>query len=130
MMKSSHILIGVSTSLALHGWGSLPVLALGMGGAFIGSILPDFDLKLKIKHRTITHWAIWPALLWWLVPFLFWRALALGWALHILDDCLTVEGLAPFWPIRYRVRGLIRTGSVWEFVLLGSLFVLAGVYFL
>lgn len=129
MMRSSHVLIGVTTSLVLNGWADLPALALGTAGVVLGSVLPDWDLKFKIKHRTVTHWVIWPALL-ACVPYPFARAVALGWGLHILADCLTVEGLDPFWPIRYRLRGFIRTGSVLEYVTLGALFVLTGVYFL
>jgi inner membrane protein len=106
------------------------VLVLGVSGAVLGSILPDLDLKLGIKHRTITHWLIWPVLIWFLLPALFPRAVALGWFLHLVADCLTVEGLAPFWPIRWRLRGFIRTGSTLEFVCLGGLFVILGVKFL
>jgi inner membrane protein len=126
MMRRSHVLIGTVGYLALNGWSSLPVLALGLSGAVLGSFLPDWDLKLHIKHRTITHWIWWPLLLWFLVPGVFPHALALGWLLHIGADLLTVEGLAPFWPLPWRIRGLVRTGSFGEFVIVGCLFVFTG----
>jgi membrane-bound metal-dependent hydrolase YbcI (DUF457 family) len=130
MTRSSHVLIGTVGALAVFGWGSLPVTVAAISGAVLGALLPDWDLKLQIKHRTITHWVIWPVLVWWLAPWVALHALALGWLLHIAADLCTVEGLAPFWPLPWRVRGPVRTGSIGEAVLVGCLFMACGVYLL
>jgi len=116
MMKKSHVVIGVIGALTIQHGTTLPGMLALATGALIGSMLPDLDLRLGIPHRGITHWLIWPALVFWFgQQHVFLIGLALGWALHIGADALTVEGLRPFWPVRWRVRGFLKTGSQLEY---------------
>lgn len=116
MMKKSHLALGVLSAVSLTGAAALPweQAAMLTAGAAAGSVLPDFDLRLGIPHRGVTHWLIWPALLWFLVPSPIIHGLALGWAAHLLADCLTVEGLRPLWPLPLRLAGPIKTGGLLE----------------
>jgi membrane-bound metal-dependent hydrolase YbcI (DUF457 family) len=119
MMKKSHAIIGTLGTVVLHPQASYPVLLLLVSGAFIGSILPDWDLRWKIPHRGPTHWLVWPAIFLWAghaYPFMI--GLCTGWFLHILADSMTVEGLRPLWPVTWRIHGLIRTGALLEYVLI------------
>jgi inner membrane protein len=47
-----------------------------------------------------------------LVPF------ALGYALHLIADCFTVQGIRGFYPLKLKIRGKIRTGGIIEFFIL------------
>lgn len=123
MMKKTHLALGAAANFAAHG-----LEPLSMGAALFGSMLPDFDLLLKIPHRTITHWVIWPALVWALPLGLVGDGLAIGWLAHIAADCLTVGGLAPLWPLPVRLRGPIKTGAASEYIFVGGLAALIGVW--
>jgi len=116
MMKKSHLVIGILGTLALQPGANLTNMLILTAGAAVGSTVPDWDLILHIPHRGITHWLIWPAvvlLAGHAYPFLI--GLALGWILHIAADALTVEGLRPFWPLTWRVRGFLTTGGLMEY---------------
>lgn len=130
MMRKTHLLVGCAGAALLFSGADYASLGLAIGGAAVGSYLPDLDLSFRIKHRTVTHWLIWPALLWLFSPWAALTGLAVGWALHILADCLTVEGLAPFWPLTFRIRGPVKAGGFTEYLFLSALSVLVGVYFL
>jgi inner membrane protein len=128
MMKVSHMAIGgLAAYLFARG---LPIAdqVQFCGAALAGSVLPDFDMKLGLPHRGITHWLIWPALLWYFLPYPLVHGLALGWALHIAADCLTVSGLRPLWPLPFRIRGFLQTGSIFEFLFVLPLLVLTVKY--
>lgn len=115
MMKASHLAIGITTSLALSPVLHQPSLWVA-AGAILGSLAPDFDLRLRLPHRGITHWFLWPGLILlagWHYPLLV--GIGLGWLLHLLADLLTVEGLR-LWPFRYRFRGPVRTGGLSEYL--------------
>lgn len=123
MLRRSHVAIGIIAAASLTGAADelliapLPALLTAapfLAGAAFGSVLPDFDLSLHIPHRGVTHWLIWPALLWFLVHNPIVHGLALGWVTHILADCLTLEGLRPLWPLPLRLAGPIKTGGALE----------------
>jgi len=116
MLKKSHTALGVLAAVSLTGATAVPweQAAMLAAGAVVGSVLPDFDLRLGIPHRSVTHWLIWPALLWIFAPSPILQGLALGWIAHILADCLTVDGLRPLWPLPIRLAGPIRTGGALE----------------
>lgn len=118
MMKKSHLAIGAAAAYALTppalGWPPFHISPEILAGSLLGSVLPDFDLKLGIPHRGITHWLIWPALVYWLLPHPIAFGLAIGWAAHLLADCLTVEGLRPLWPLPFHFRGFVRTSGLSE----------------
>ena len=97
----------------------------------IASILPDIDsgfstlgkngvfriLQLFTKHRGLLHSlsfciivSVLFALYFPVVAFPFF----LGYALHLLADAWTVEGIRPFWPLKEISQGKIKVGGVVE----------------
>jgi membrane-bound metal-dependent hydrolase YbcI (DUF457 family) len=128
MMKVSHMAIGGLAAYLLSRGLPIADQVQFVGAALAGSVLPDFDMRLHLPHRGITHWLIWPALLWYFFPLASIHGLALGWFFHILADCLTVSGLRPLWPLPFHIRGFLRTGSVFEFLFVLPLLVLTVKY--
>ncbi len=130
MTLGTHVLGGLAVALAFK---------LPPAPAIFGSILPDFDLKLRLpppwkrtlfnSHRGITHHVAIPvALLIFsfavknFVSYTLYRyflAFSLGYASHIFLDFLTPLGV-PFGVKYYpRLRGnLVRTGKFGEIVVL------------
>ena len=113
----------------------------------IASLLPDIDngfstlgrkgifrpLQLFSKHRGIFHSftfciAVSFVLAWYLPVFAF--PFFLGYALHIVSDSWTIEGVKPFWPLRHATKGQITTGGAVEetvflvFVILDIIFLI------
>ena len=54
MMGKTHRAIGYTTTLVLIVYTDIGVIPSLIG--FIGCTAPDIDIKLKIRHRGITHW--------------------------------------------------------------------------
>jgi membrane-bound metal-dependent hydrolase YbcI (DUF457 family) len=125
MMKKSHVAIGLLSAALINSSFGYP-LVFTLGGAVLGSLVPDWDLKFNIPHRSITHWLIWPILILYFWPGL-WYGLAfgvgLGWLFHILADMLTVNGIR-LWPTHILVRGPARTGSLSEYALVAPILLL------
>ncbi|AAR39370.1 NEQ529 [Nanoarchaeum equitans Kin4-M] len=75
------------------------------------TFLPDLDLVLGIKHRTITHSLLIVLLffiLYYLTKFFFFEVLALAFLFHIIEDSFTSMGIK-LYPLNYRIR-LGKTG--------------------
>ena len=116
---------------------------------FMGfSLLPDIDkvqskISSKIKlvsfvirfflgHRGLMH-SIWIPLLFYLLLFMFSFdiaiAISFGYLSHLILDGLTPSGVKLFWPLKKKLKGFIRTGSLVEYLLFVLLLIL-DVYFL
>lgn len=126
MMSYTHILLGVSAYTLIH----QDLSAAGLAAVAIGSILPDcdhpnalinrviFPLRIIPKltvHRGFTHSMTAIALIYLvlLTPYSWLYPLALGYALHIGADMLTVSGVrlfAPYHDMRVSLAR-IRTGK-------------------
>lgn len=122
---------------------------LFLAAGFLGSLLPDIDepnsfigqrtlffshfLSLFVKHRGITHFAIFPMLL-MLFSAIFSSGLvqialfgvSVGWLAHLVGDLLTKGGIRGFfYPFyRHKTIGLLPrflrfyTGSIREYLLM------------
>jgi inner membrane protein len=97
------------------------------------SILPDIDsrksklgkklgfistlINLIFGHRNIFHSLIFIIPLFSLLS-LFSPTIALAFLLatssHLILDALTPQGIAPFYPLKYRIKGFIKTNSLLE----------------
>lgn len=108
----------------------------------VATLLPNFDSFSSVRNFTsknlnrvsarkrgffhsFTFCFIVTFLLAWFFPttaFPFF----LGYGLHLLVDSWTVEGIKPFWPLKYESKGKIRRGGSFENILLYS-FVVADV---
>ena len=155
MTAPTHTTFGLFLTAALFSLFALPLYKdlPAVGVTVLGSLLPDIDtpnsalgrllpflsipIERRFGHRTVTH-----SLVWWLglgvvsLPLVFVRpacyaGLLIGYASHLLADCMTKSGVPLFYPqsavcvlpgsSRYRIR----TGSLGErmvlLVLLGLL---------
>lgn len=124
MLKSSHVKFAILITVPFITKETFSCLFLSMFAA----IAPDFDLKLKIRHRTWTHSLITygiVSLLIYMWDFNTFFFFSLGYLSHILLDTLTVNGVKLFYPY-YRSYGfrLIRTGATAEKVI-NALFTVA-----
>ncbi|MBS3108043.1 metal-dependent hydrolase [Candidatus Woesearchaeota archaeon] len=136
MLARTHLLIGIIVSVALFKFLSIshPLYFIFMTSFF--AIFPDIDtfnstigskvkplsfiLNLLFGHRGIMHSMFIPILA---CIFLFSQgylvtgfALLIGYTSHILADSLTHEGVRPFHPLSFHVKGFIRTGGILEHI--------------
>ena len=116
---------------------------------FMGfSLLPDIDkvqskVSSKIKvvsfivrfflgHRGLMH-SIWIPILLYLLVFMFSFEIAIaisfGYLSHLILDGLTPSGVKLLWPLKKKLKGFIRTGSLTEYLVFVLLIIL-DVYFL
>ena len=117
MKRSSHLTIGIILTYFLYtlNYGWLYCL-IGLQG----SIAPDIDLKIGLRHRTITHSII--ALILTTMPlYLFSHQLGIVWFInylsHLIADSMTKMGVPYFYPYKhYYGLKLFSTGSLWEHV--------------
>lgn len=118
MMKPTHILVGTLCSIPLISH----VGFVGTAG-LVAATLPDIDLKLGIKHRTITH-----SLITCLVLGLPLYALnsAIGsvfifnYLIHLILDTATVSGVPWLYPISKKRLSfkLCKTGGTLDYCLM------------
>jgi inner membrane protein len=112
------------------------------------SLLPDIDaIKSKISskvkplswlinffigHRGLMHSILVPVIL-YLLLFLIRMdiaiAISFGYLSHLLLDCFTVSGVKLLWPLKKKVKGFVKTGSLIEYLIFVGLLIL-DVYFL
>ena len=127
MMKKTHLSIGLACSLPFLISGTvLPYSVIGI----LGSIAPDWDFKLHLKHRTITH----SITLLLLSTILIYKVNVdicyiwfLNYLLHLIADSLTKKGTPFLYPFKKKYYGLklFKTGSFTDY-----LFFLVSIYFL
>lgn len=135
MNGSTHVRIALACGL----YGALllesdpvPMMSI-VAGAFVAARLPDLDIKLPVRHRSVTHSILITALLYFGVFYALPRPLALGFMVgyisHIAADMFTVNGVELLWPIPKRIKvpffSVVRTGGLLEALL--SIGVLIGI---
>lgn len=118
MMKPTHIFVGTLFSIPIiSNFGLISSVGL------IAATLPDIDLKLKIKHRTITHSIITCLVLGLPLCILH---LGLGsvfifnYLIHLILDTCTTMGVPWLYPIsknRFSLK-ICRTGGTLDYSLL------------
>lgn len=118
MMKKTHISLGLAFTLPLITSGT--VAACGIIG-LLGSIAPDWDLKLHIRHRTLTHCILLLATTTMLISKFNIDISAVwfvNYLLHLLSDSLTLKGVPFLYPFKRKYYGLklFRTGGVLDFI--------------
>ncbi len=110
MTGLTHVAVGVTCAAAA---GASPT---GLVAAAIASTAPDLDLLIPGMHRKVTH-SLLAVVTIFLAASKYLPDLALcftiGYASHILLDCLTPMGCPLLWPLPKRFKlPLCRTGSV------------------
>ncbi len=84
MRLITHLLVGVALS---------SVLKQGLITIIIGSLLPDIDLIIGLRHRGLTHSL-------WMLASLINTPLSIGVISHIILDLLTISGCRLLYPRR------------------------------
>ena len=128
MMKKTHTAIGIAAAIAIINKFSLPYISI-IG--VIGANAPDWDFKLGLKHRTITHSLFLLFISSFVISFLS-KNIAVIWfvsyLLHLLADSFTKMGVPFLYPIvkqRYGLK-LIKTGGVEDmFICLLAIFLIS-----
>lgn len=102
MTSKTHITTGLVCSLPFITMQNVGLISM----AIIGAILPDVDLKLKMKHRSITHSIVgYLALSYGLFTRDYEIGLffSIGYLTHLLLDMLTVKGIKLFYPLKKNI---------------------------
>ena len=118
---------------------------------FVVSFIPDIDSKCSklgrkktfrilqffVKHRGIMHsftfLSIVSLILLFVLPIIVFPFL-LGYGLHLLVDGFTKQGIRPFYPLKCRMKGIIKTGGrsetfIFVLFLLSNLFIVGKLIF-
>ncbi len=136
MFFRTHLAAALLLILLLFDYIANPVLFLPI--ALIATIIPDIDSRFSkigkrkifrifnffVKHRGIMHSFTFLLLISLLIFLFFKEALlpfASAYSLHLLLDMLTIQGIAPFFPLKFRIKGMIKTGGIIENILFLSL---------
>mgnify|MGYP001576810429 CR=1 FL=1 len=123
MLKRTHLALGVAVALYFlpHVNNKLIFLAT----VIISTMLPNLEqvlsrgkvegaLKQVFMHRGILHtYTLCIAASIFLAFFypMFALPFFLGYSFHLTLDAFTTDGIRPFWPLKRRSTGKIRTGS-------------------
>ncbi|MBL4930952.1 metal-dependent hydrolase [Clostridium paridis] len=112
MLKKTHLAMGIATTITFITTDNMLIAPI----ALVGSIAPDWDVYLGIKHRTLTHSLI--ALLGSsYLLFTFNEQLGVLWGInyltHLLLDSLTKTGVPLLFPFHKKYQGLklFKTGG-------------------
>lgn len=94
-------------------------------------------LQWLTRHRGIIHSLLAAVLLSLVIGgFSLWAGFGffVGYVSHLLLDCLTKSGVNLFWPLRFKIRGFVKSGGTIEdiifvLLLLGNIFVVGKLIF-
>ena len=129
MLWKTHL--SISLAVALIVFPSITHKILFIPIVLLANFIPDIDSKESIfgkriyfrplqwifSHRGIIHSYTFCTLI-SLVLALAYPPVALpfflGYASHLIADSFTLDGIQPFWPIKSKVQGVVRTGSILE----------------
>jgi len=129
MLIRTHLLIALFFALLFLSHAESKLIFIMV--VLIATFIPDVDSKFSklgrkktfrvlqffVKHRGILHsftfliiisfvfLSVFPIIIF---PFF------LGYGLHLLVDGFTKQGIRPFYPIKWRIKGIIRTGGMFE----------------
>jgi inner membrane protein len=138
MKFHTHLSFGLFIGLVLLFFFNFTPSYLFLIFILIGSLIPDIDatksflgkriyplslfLKIIFSHRGFFHSFTFVILLTLLTLMLSPESVLLGFFIgiqsHIILDSFTPKGILPFWPLRLRINGNIKTGSVKEYIFL------------
>ena len=119
MTRKTHVSLGIALTL--------PLLTNRVVNAYavlglLGSLAPDWDFKLYIPHRTLTHCLLTLSLSTYLIYNLnidICISWFLNYFLHLFADSLTKRGIPLFYPFSRKYYGarLFKTGGIMDFLL-------------
>ena len=128
MLLKTHLLVGLFFALLF-----LPTedKFIFLAIVLISSIIPDIDsrfskigkkktfriLQFFVRHRGIVHSFTLLLIVSFIFVFIYPNFILpffLGYGSHLLIDGLTRQGIRPFYPLRFKIKGVIRTGRRFE----------------
>lgn len=112
MTRKTHIAVGIAATLPL-----VNILPFYILIGILGATMPDWDLKLGIKHRTITHTLLalfLVTIIIMLFNFDIGLVFGINYLLHLLLDSCTKTGVPFLYPFNKKYYGLriIKTGGI------------------
>ena len=129
MFFKTHLVIALFFVLIFFNYITNPIVSLPV--VFLATLIPDIDNRFSkighkkifrifnffVKHRGIIHSFSFLLIVSFFI-FLFFKeilfAFVFGYSLHLLVDSLTVRGIMPFYPLKFRIKGKIKTGGFLE----------------
>jgi inner membrane protein len=129
MLFWTHLVVGLCAGLLFMGQAENGILFLVV--ALIASVFPDIDSSTSkmgkrslskvitafSKHRGMFHSFTFMLILYMifnkLIPIIALPFLV-GYSSHLISDCFTRQGLRLFWPFRWRFKGFVRSGGLFE----------------
>lgn len=115
MKRITHIAVGVASTLPL-----LSVYPFYSILGIVGATLPDIDIRLGVKHRTITHSLLMlfiSTLLFALININVGFIFGLNYLIHLLLDSCTKMGVPFFYPFNKKYYGprILKTGDQMDY---------------
>jgi inner membrane protein len=99
----------------------------------IGNSIFLRPFQFLVRHRGIVHSFTFAVLAAALLA-MFWPVVSLGFfmgfSVHLICDSFTVDGIQPFWPLKARSSGLVKTGGRIEESLFFSLIFIDALLFI
>lgn len=141
----THLLFGILSGIIFLDYFQVESKWIFFPAVIIGAIIPDIDypyskvgkrfkvisfvISFLFGHRGFIHTIFPPLIVFGLAYYLGYGMLGFGFLLgyitHLASDGLTKEGVMAFSPIlKLRVRGLVKTGGFWEYIILAALIAL------
>ncbi len=124
MLFRTHVVCGLACYFLLSYFLEMPVFVLGF--VLLGAVFVDVDscsskigrrfwfLSPFFRHRGVMHSLVACIFLSLIVGlFSLWAGFGffVGYVSHLIMDCFTKMGVKLFWPLGFRVKGFIRSGS-------------------
>ena len=100
MMKKTHVAIALAAAIPVVNYLSIPYISL-LG--VVGATAPDWDFRLGLKHRTITHSLLLLFLSSFLIAYFSINIAAvwfLSYLLHLIADSFTKMGVPFLYPLK------------------------------
>jgi inner membrane protein len=141
MLFRTHVLFGFLVFFILERFVDMPVFVLGF--VLLGAVFVDVDscsskigrrfwfLSWFFRHRGILHSLVAGLVSSLIVGFFsLWAGFGffVGYVSHLIMDCFTRMGVKLFWPLDFRVKGFVRSGS-WVEDVVFVLFLILDIYF-
>ncbi len=139
MFFRTHIMITLFFFLLFFQYISNPIVFLVV--SIFATAIPDIDNRFSkighykisrifnffVRHRGITHSFTFLTVISLLI-FLFFKdiffAFILGYSLHLLADGFTLSGIRPFYPLKWKIKGRLKTGGFTEIFIFVALFLI------
>ncbi len=136
-MSKTHLAFALFAGSSLFYFLDIEQKIIFLSVVFFASIFPDIDtpysrigrrirplsnlFKVLFKHRGFLHTVFFLAAIDFLLLYFeygfFAFAFSVGFLSHLVMDSLTKQGVKPFYPFPFRVKGFLKTGGFFENIL-------------